>query len=85
MARDWNVNETLSLIVTKIETIAPDNRALIPFAFSYEDGLWHVDVMVKRPGVEYDVHSEDKSLTVALKGAYKRLGNWQMLERNTLD
>jgi hypothetical protein len=84
VARDWQVNETINLILHKVGTIAPDNTAPIPFAFAFEDGLWHVDVMVKRPHCEYDVHSEAPDLTTALKGVYKRLGNWRMLERGDL-
>lgn len=84
MAKDWDVEATIQAILDKLALIAPDNRAMIPFAFSYEQNIWHVDVMVKRVGVEYDVHAEDANLRLALKGVYKRLGNWQLLERGGL-
>lgn len=83
VAREWSVEGTLQLIVEKLTTIAPDNESLVPFAFSYEKGLWHVYVEVKRKHCEYDVHSADETLLKALKGVYKRLGNWQLLERSS--
>lgn len=84
MARDWSIEPTIDLILAKMIAIAADNTAMMPFAISYEGGLWHVDVMVKRPHCEYDVHSEAPELSTALKGVYKRLGNWQILERGGL-
>jgi len=80
VAREWTVEATITLIIQKLATIAPDNSAMIPFAISKEHHLWHVDVMVKRPHCEYDVHGEAADLRDALKGVYKRLGNWQILE-----
>jgi hypothetical protein len=84
LAKEWTVNETILLIQARLARVAPDNVAQIPFAIAFEDGQWHVDIMVKRPHVEYDVHAQGEDLTQAMKGAYKRLGNWQMLERSQL-
>ena len=85
MARDWAVGSTIELILNKVKVIAPDNEAMIPFAIGFEDGLWHVDLMVKRkPNIEYDIHAEHEDLKQALRGMYIRLGNWKVLERQDL-
>ena len=81
MPREWGVDETIQLIITKMKTVAPDNSAMVPFSFALEQDIWHVDVMVKRPHCEYDIHAEATELPIALRGVYKRLGNWQTLER----
>jgi hypothetical protein len=85
VARDWAVGSTIELIFNKMAVIAPDNVALIPFAIGFEDGKWHVDLMVKRAGnIEYDIHAEHADLKAALRGMYIRLGNWKVLERQDL-
>lgn len=82
MVSQWVIDTTIKMITDKLAVIAPDNQAMLPFTMSLEGNLWHVDIMVKRDHTEYDIHSENEELILALKGAYKRMGNWQSLEKS---
>lgn len=81
MARDWNEPDTITLLLARINDIAPGNVAPCPLACAMQrepDGTytWYVDIHVRIPRVtEYEITAAGDTVTEALRKAYKGLNN----------